>query len=391
MEKGMVRRRILLSNVCMVLAALVLFLMINILIIFCYSESIEEEVKTSIEKVMAPGDIENMLKDYTIYRNEFILLFVVDGVLCIAVLLMVSQFFTKSLTEHIMEPLDELADGAKRIKANRLEQEISYVGDREFEDVCHSFNEMMRAISIEQDKNERYEKARTDMIAGISHDLRTPLTAVRGTIKGLLDGVAVTPAQQKNFLETAYRRTGDMDRLLNQLFYLSKMETGKIPVFMENIEISDFLRSYVQAKKDESGEDQEIINICTEEAGVISADPEQLQRILDNLLENSRKYADRSPLRIDLHLYRMSTDCCICVRDNGAGVSDEKLPYIFDEFYRGDESRNQKEGNGLGLYIVKCLMEEMNGSVSAENKNGFAVYLRFPLVKKRKGENSAGE
>lgn len=391
MEKRTVKRRILVSNVYMVLVTLILFLGINLLIVFCYSESIENEVKASIEDVMEPGEMEHLLKDYTIYRNEFILLFVMDGILCIAGLLIVSQFFTRQLTERIMEPLDALADGTRRIKANNLEQEIAYVGDKEFEDVCNSFNEMMRVISSEQDKNRKYEKARTDMIAGISHDLRTPLTAVKGTIKGLMDGVAVKPEQQRLFLETAYRRTGEMDMLLNQLFYLSKIETGNMPVSIQDIDIADFLQDYVEAKKDYSETGSEIMNIHTEEiGGKVAADPEQLQRILDNLLENSRKYAEQHPLVIDFNLYKTPNGCCICVRDNGAGAPDGKMPYIFQEFYRADESRNKKEGNGLGLYIVKCLMEGMGGSVSAENADGFAVSLSFPLVNMG-GEGNAGE
>ena len=96
------------------------------------------------------------------------------------------------------------------------------MGDAEFEDVCITFNHMQEHILREQEKNRKYEKARTDMIAGISHDLRTPLTAIRGTIKGLMDGIAATPEMQEKFLQAAYRRTGDMDGLLNQLFYVSK-------------------------------------------------------------------------------------------------------------------------------------------------------------------------
>lgn len=382
MEKGTVKRRILLSNVCMVLVTLIFFLIINILVIYCYTESIEKEVKTTVEKVMEPGDIDDMLKNYTIYRNEFIILFAVDGILCIFGLIMVSQFFTKNLTEHIMQPLNALADGTKRIKKNDLEHEITYVGDKEFENVCNSFNEMMKSIALEQEKNRKYEKARTDMISGISHDLRTPLTAIKGTIKAIMDGVVAKPEQQKKFLEMAYRRTDDMDRLLNQLFYLSKIETGNMPIYVKNIEICDFLKNYVKAKKDFANEECEIININVDEIKEkISVDPEQLQRILDNLLENSRKYAEIKPLVIDFNLHKTADECCICVKDNGKGVSDEKMPHIFEEFYRGDESRNKKEGNGLGLYIVKYLTEEMGGNVSAESKNGFAVHLKFPLVK----------
>lgn len=239
MEKKTVKRRIWISNIAMVLITLMLFLGINILIIYSYSESIENEVKAAIENVMEPDAMEDMLKDYTIHRDGFIFLFIVDGILCIASLLIVSQFFTKSLAEHITEPLDALTDGTKRIKANNLEQEIIYSGDREFEDICSSFNEMMKEIATEQEKNKKYEKARTDMIAGISHDLRAPLTAIKGTIKGLLDGIAAKPEQEKLFLETAYRRAGEMDRLLNQLFYLSKIETRNMPVFMQDIDIGE--------------------------------------------------------------------------------------------------------------------------------------------------------
>lgn len=149
-----------------------------------------------------------------------------------------------------MEPLDLLAQGADRIRHNDLTTEIRYVGDAEFEDVCITFNHMQEHILREQEKNRKYEKARTDMIAGISHDLRTPLTAIRGTIKGLMDGIAATPEMQEKFLQAAYRRTGDMDGLLNQLFYVSKIETGNMPLSVQKIEIADFIRNYVNGKQE---------------------------------------------------------------------------------------------------------------------------------------------
>lgn len=216
------------------------------------------------------------------------------------------------------------------------------------------------------------------MIAVISHDLRTPLTAIRGTIKGLINGVVSTPERQKRFLETAYRRTGDMDMLLNQLFYLSKLETGNMPLNLQTIEISGFIRNYVREKQELLENDQvEITADMKETAGYVSVDPEQLQRIFDNLLENSRKYGGIAPLKTKIALDRTREGFCICFSDNGVGVPEEKLPYIFDEFYRGDESRNKKEGNGLGLYIVRYLIEAMGGSVRAENADGLAVYMEL--------------
>ena len=291
MGKKTVKRRILISNTVMVLSTLIILLTINMVVLKGYSEFIEHELETSMENVTDGEGMEEMIEGLTVRRNEFILLFLADSILCIAVLVMMSQFFTKKLTDHIMSPLDILADGAKRIRDHDLTQDVGYTGDIEFEDVCRTFNDMRRAILAGQEKNRKYEKARTDMIVGISHDLRTPLTAVRGAIKGLLDGVAATPERQKRFLETAYRRTGDMDVLLDQLFYLSKLETGNMPINLKTIEIGDFIRSYVKGKKEllENGQ-TEITADVKGGTGYVSVDPEQLQRIFDNLLENSRKY-----------------------------------------------------------------------------------------------------
>ena len=378
MRKQTVKKRIFISNTLMVLVTLFILLMINVVFLKAYSEYIEHELENSIEGVADEEDLEELLEGYTIRRNEFILLFLADGICCIAVLVIVSQVFTRKLVNHIMEPLDALADGAERIRKNDLTQDIAYSGDVEFENVCRTFNEMRGAILAGQEKNRKYEKARTDMVAGISHDLRTPLTAIRGTIKGLLDGVASTPERQKKFLETAYRRTGDMDLLLNQLFYLSKLETGNMPLDLKTIDLCEFIRNYVKGKQElsENGQEEITANI-KESTGYVSVDPKQLQRIFDNLLENSRRYGNVNPLKIEISMERRKEGFCICFSDNGVGVPEEKIPYIFDEFYRGDESRNKKEGNGLGLYIVRYLTEAMGGSVRAENAGGLAVCLEL--------------
>lgn len=381
MGKRTVKRRIFLSNTLMVLATLLIFLFINMVIVKAYWEFLEQEFETSMEGMADPEELEEIIEGFTVRRNGFILLFAADGILCTAVLVTVSQLFTKNLVRHIMEPLNALADGAERIRNNDLTQDIEYTGDLEFEAVCRTFNDMRNSILAEQEKNRKYEKARTDMIAGISHDLRTPLTAARGTIKGLLDGVTSTPEHQKKFLETAYRRTGDMSVLLNHLFDLSKLETGNMPLHLQTVDLNDFIRKYVAGKQEAPEEDAEFSADLKGSAAYVSVDPEQLQRILDNLLENSRKYSGAEPLKIRIALNREDGDFCICFSDNGAGVPEEKLPYIFDEFYRGDESRNKKEGNGLGLYIVKYLTEAMGGTVRAENAGGLAIFMKL-----KKGE-----
>lgn len=342
MGKKTVRKRIFISNALMVLVTLGIFLMINSFVIKGYSELIEHELKYSMENVIDEDGLEEMIEGYTVRRNEFILLFLADGIFCIAVLVIVSQFFTRKLVNHIMKPLEALSDGAERIRNNDLTQNVVYTGDVEFENVCRTFNEMRGSIMAEQEKNRKYEKARTDMIAGISHDLRTPLTAVRGTIKGLLDGVASTPERQKKFLETAYRRTGDMDLLLNQLFYPSRLETGNMPFDFRTVEISDFIKNYVKGKQELLENEQiEFTADIGEITGFVSVDPEQLQRIFDNLLENSRKYGGVNPLKIKIGLAKKMRDS-VSVFPTMAWVCRKKNYRIFLMNFIGEMSPETK-------------------------------------------------
>lgn len=388
MKKNTVKRTIFVSNALMILATLALLLVINLGVVKIYWESIERKWEASMVTITEAANVEDMLEEWTVHQNSFILLLVIDALFCIAAFIIVSSFFTRNLVRYIMKPLDALGAGAKRIQDNILTEEIVYSGDAEFETICDTFNGMQAHILEEQEKNRKYEKARNDMIAGISHDLRTPLTAIRGTIKGLLDGVAGTPERQDKFLQTAYRRTEEMNVLLERLFYVSKLETGNMPLNLVSVDVAAFINSYVKGKQ-EYLEEAEITADTGTVTGFARADVEQLQRIFDNLVENSKKYAEAVPLKMKLTLNRSEKGFCICFSDNGIGVPEEKLPYIFDEFYRGDESRNKKEGNGLGLYIVKYLIERMGGSVWAENADGLAVYMEIKEGEKKDGRDEA--
>lgn len=230
MKEQTVSKRIFVSNAWMIGVTLALILLVNIGIVRLYWESVEQNWQISMEEMADSASIEDLLEEWTIHQKSFYILFMVDALVCIAILILVSSYFTGKLARHITSPLKELENGAKRIQNHVLTEPVTYQGDTEFEEICTTFNEMQEHILQEQEKNAKYEKARTEMIAGISHDLRTPLTAIRGTIKALLDGVITQQEQQEKFLKTAYRRTEDMNVLLEQLFYVSKLETGNMPM-----------------------------------------------------------------------------------------------------------------------------------------------------------------
>lgn len=387
MKRQTVKKRIFVSNALMILVTLLIVFVINIGVVKLYWEFIEQDWEASVETMADTASMEELLEDWTLHQQSFYVLFFADMVICAIVWILVSLYFTGGLVRQIMKPLDALGQGAERIRQNILTEEIRYQGDREFEEICTTFNDMQAHILAEQEKNRKYEKARTEMIAGISHDLRTPLTAVRGTIKGILDGVVKEPKQQEKFLNTAYRRTGDMDVLLNQLFYVAKLETGNMPVNLRQVNLFSWISGYLKEKRELlAGEPVEFTEELERVSQTVLADPEQLKRIFDNLLENSRKYGNVESLQIKILLKQREKGFLICVSDNGQGVPEEKLEFIFEEFYRADESRNKKEGHGLGLYIVKNLMESMNGQVWAENRQGLSVYMELPG-----GEANGGE
>ena len=206
----------------------------------------------------------------------------------------------------------------------------------------------------------------------------------------LLDGLKERKVRATFFLIGENVEKGENEKIVKRMYEeghlignhtythcnLSKLETGNMLLDLKSIEISGFIKGYVKRKQEIFINEQLEIAVDTNGiTGNVAVDPKQLTRVFDNLLENSRKYVETKPLKIKITLKEIKEAFQVCFLDNGMGVSKEKLPYIFDEFYRADESRNKKLGNGLGLYIVKYLIEAMGGSVRAENTDGFSVCI----------------
>lgn len=375
MKQQTVKKRIFVSNVLMIFVTLFLVFMINIGIIKLYWETIEHRWQDSIALMASTSDIKHLLEQWTLHQQSFYVLILIDIIVCAVIWIIVSMFFTGRLVDQIMKPIHLLEEGTQRIRKNNLSEKINYQGDQEFEEICETFNDMQAHILSEQEKNEKYEKARTEMIVGISHDLRTPLTAIKGSIKGVLDGV-VKDDQKEKFLQTAYHRTDEMDVLLNQLFYISKLDSGNMPLHLQQVDLYSWLDHYVEEKQKTYTDIQfsKSLERVKEKANI---DLDQFQRIFDNLLENTKKYDEKDPVCVQLSLKEKDNSFIIVFSDNGQGIPEDKIEYIFDEFYQVDESRNKKKGNGLGLYIVKSLIESMNGHVWAKNNNGLSIYIEL--------------
>ncbi|MBQ2326814.1 MAG: HAMP domain-containing histidine kinase [Clostridia bacterium] len=315
--------------------------------------------------------------------RDLLLAFLIVGGIAIAVIISVGYIFTNNLAKHISRPLSALVTGAGRIELGDLSQPINYSGSDELKIVCDTFDRMQNHLKNERDKNAAYEKARTDLVSGISHDLRTPLTSVKGYIKGIQDGIANTPEKQQRYLQTAYTKANEMDMLLQKLFFFSKLETGNLPLNKQKINMGNFIKNYA----DHIALDPRMQNIVVsanadEDKLEASVDPDSMMRLFSNLTENAIKYSEAENLHISISVERIDDDIVITFFDNGKGVPEEKLPLLFDQFWRGDSSRNQDgHSSGLGLYIVKYIVDTHGGRITAHNSGGLCFTIRLPALK----------
>ena len=314
-------------------------------------------------------------------REIAVLSMLISGAVAMVVIVLFSLLFTSRQVKKLLKPVDALAQAARRVEEGDFSQPVDYGGRNEFSAVCAAFNHMQEHLLAEQEKTAAYERARTDLVAGISHDLRTPLTSVKGYIKGLRDGVANTPEKQGRYLDIAYQKSCEMDVLLQRLFYFSKLETGNLPMFLQPGDLGDFVGRFAnEAAMELEQTGGRLETHIFPSAHPVQLDQEQFFRVLNNLKDNALRYAQADPLRLTLTVWRQGNMECVRFADNGKGVSEESLPHLFEQFWREDQARSSKngEGSGLGLYIVKCIVEAHGGTVRAHHDNGLVFDIALP-------------
>ena len=247
---------------------------------------------------------------------------------------------------------------------------------------------MRQKLKETTERNIENENENRLLISNITHDLKTPVTSIKGYAEGLLDGVADTPEKQEKYLRTIYNKANDMDRLINELTFYAGIDTNRVPYNFTRINISEYFDDCV----DEIGMDMEsygielsYMNYLDRDTQII-ADPEQLKRVINNIIGNSIKYMNKEKGFIYIRLKDEESDVLIEIEDNGRGIDVKDVPYIFDRFYRTDRSRNSsKGGSGIGLSIVKKIVEDHGGRVWAQSHpdTGTTIFIEFRKYKEK--------
>ncbi|KQB77475.1 ATP-binding protein [Clostridium butyricum] len=303
-------------------------------------------------------------------------------VLAVIIVTVTNGILSSKIYKNVIEPLELLSYGADQIKNGNLDFDMNYEYDDEFKQVCDDFDEMRIRLRESVQAKLRYEENRKELMAGISHDLRTPLTGIKGYVEGLIDGVANTPEKVNKYLYTIHRKACDMDELVDRLFLFSKLDTGKYPFDFDIIYINEYLKKlYEDIKEDLYKRELKIsyIDQCSENVKA-KIDCREIRRVIFNILDNAVKYNENEDKKSKILIHEENEWIVIEISDNGNGVNDEMLSKLFESFYRGDPSRtNPSQGSGLGLAISKSIIEAHRGQIEALNNNGLMIIIKLPI------------
>ena len=302
----------------------------------------------------------------------------------ILIMAMTCSFLMAWIYRSILSPIETLKKATQNIRDGNLDFEVEIEDNDEIGELCADFEEMRLRLKESTEEKVSFDSQNKELISNISHDLKTPITAVKGYVEGLLDGVADTPEKQQKYLRTIYNKANDMDRLINELTFYCKIDTNRIPYTFNKIHISDYFEDCVDelsVELESSGVSLTYFNYLEEDAVVI-ADAEQLKRVINNIISNSLKYMDKPKGVINIRLRDVGDFIQIEIEDNGKGIAQKDLANIFERFYRTDASRNSsKGGSGIGLSIVKKIMEDHGGQVWATSKEGTGTTMYLALRK----------
>ena len=302
----------------------------------------------------------------------------------ILVLVFTSLVLTQWIQKGIFTPINQLDIAMQNIAEGNLEYMLTTEEKGEIGELYRNYEDMRLRLKESTDEKFEHEQKNKELVSNISHDLKTPITAIKGYVEGIMDGVADTPEKMNKYIRTIYDKANDMDRLINELTTYSGIDNNRIPYTFRRINVADYFGDCVE----EVGLDLESKNIqlnyddLVEPSTQIIADPEQLKRVINNIIGNSVKYMDKEQGVIDIRILDEVDSIRVEIEDNGMGIAAKDLPSVFERFYRTDASRNSsKGGSGIGLSIVKKIIEDHGGYIWATSREKEGTCMHFVIRK----------
>lgn len=362
-DRVSIKRRLLLSNIGMVLLPVVLFLVLEMIIGYLLFYPLKGEVDQ---------------EDLNFFRSIRIYLLV-------GVLVLTNGILTFLVSKSIIKPLLRLKRAANDISRGNLDTKIEVSGKKdELNELAMAFEIMRGRLKETADIQNQYEKNQKELIASISHDLKTPLTSIKGYIRGISDGVANTPEKMERYIRTIEKTSDEMESLISEILLYSKLDLPNVPYDMRELDLVSYFDHYLEELRfNLAGQNVSLSLECQPNQSYrVHADRGKLNRVVANIVQNSLKYMNEENKELMISLSSKAEEVIVEIQDNGAGVSKDELPYLFDRFYRTDVSRNSATGGtGLGLAIVKKIIEGHGGTIWAREGTGQGLSICFTLKK----------
>jgi len=311
--------------------------------------------------------------------------------LFVVIISAINNLLTLRLMNSIVRPLKALCEGGRQLHSLNLAYRINYLNNDEFRPACDAFDEMAAKLEAAAADYQKNEANRRELIAGISHDLRTPLTSIKGCLEGLETGVASTPAMREKYFATIKNKAADLEHIIEQLFLFSKLDMDEFPLTLRRVPLAQAVRNIIEEIAGEyamRGLEIRLAELPPDmatEQTLVLADTLYLRSVIINILENSVTHKAKERGRMEINFAWAGTANArdtIVMRfaDDGPGVSGHALGKIFEAHYRADPSRNKK-GSGLGLAIISKIIERSGGTCRAElpADGGLAIVISLPL------------
>lgn len=294
-----------------------------------------------------------------------------------------NMWVSLSLGKRILTPLSRLKEAAVQISEGDLSGGIAEEGEGEIRELSRTLELLRMKLKESILLQQKFDENRKFLISSISHDLKTPVTSIKGYVEGIIDGVAQTPEKKREYLETVRSKAMLVNSMIDDLLFYSKLDMKQIPFHFERTDLEAYMDHCVSEQRYEFEKAKVPLSLRSElkEQTYVYIDRERFARVIQNVLDNAKKYIEKPAGEVSVILRETRTSAIIEIRDNGRGIPEEHLAHIFERFYRGDSSRSGAEGSGLGLAISKQIVEGHEGKIWVTSKLGEGTRVMISLKK----------
>jgi signal transduction histidine kinase len=282
------------------------------------------------------------------------------------------------LSSSFLDRIQSLDLAAKKIASGNLSIRVPVEGKDELAGLAHTFNDMASQLEESAEKRRELESLRRELIAWIGHDLQTPLTSISAIIEALADGMIEDHQTEQRYYNIARKNISSLSHLIDDMFQMAQIDTGGLELNLESVSITDLISDTLESFT-ELAKRQEITlkGSVSDELGEVNIDARRINRVLNNLVDNALKHTPDQGL-VEVRANSTNDGILIDVIDNGEGISESDLPYIFDLFYRGDISkRSSISGTGIGLAISKGIIDAHGGNIEVHSQTGRTKFSFF--------------